>query len=276
MDGSEILLETLSVPTRKGKSPGLLQYHPRSDHHSKVACWATIFDLLTTCRQFRDHVERGVVGFGINHQMVDFQQNRRKDLDLVICSPGEPIAADSPTFAEVGQRFGVKLTRPQQKLLDSMPQLRSCKVGSVLVAVEAKACMTEHQKARPRLYDELSSSGLTINGDTGNAIAACHVMINTASTFVSPTRGGKTNQHSQPKAARVVLEKISELRRRSSETETGFDAIGTLLVECRNDGSKIRLVEELDDGTAVPSSQTYGEMIRRIATIYAARWRVLG
>lgn len=269
----EILLETLSVPTIKGKAKTPVQYHPRSDHHSKVACWATIFDLLVNCAQFRKHVERGIVGFGINHRMVDFQQNRKKDLDLVICCPGEPIDEHAPSFADVGRKLGVVMTDEQLATLAELPCLRSCSVGSVLVAVEAKACMTEHQKARPRLYDELSSSGLTINGDTATAIAACHVMINTASTFISPTRGGETNRHPQPKAARVVLEKISELRRRSSEQETGFDAIGTLLVACRNDGTPITLVEKLEDGTAVPASQTYQEMIRRIATIYAARWR---
>jgi len=275
MDGLEILLETLSVPTRKGKNSKPVQYHPRSDHHSKVACWATIFDLLSTCRHLREHAKEGSVGFGINHQMVDFQQNRKKDLDLVICSPSEDIEESSPSFADLGEKYDICLSAEQQKKLAGLPSLKSCKVGSVLVALEAKACMTEHQKARPRLYDELSSSRLTINGDTNTAKAACHVLVNASETFLSPTRGGKINEHKQPKAAKVVLEKIGELRRRSSENEAGFDAVGTILINCKNDGSPISLVRELEDGTVVPTSQTYEEMIRRIAKIYSSRWRVL-
>lgn len=275
MEGLDILLRTLSIPTRKGKASKPVQYHPRSDHHSKVTCWATIFDLLLTCGHLRKHAEEGIIGFGINHRMVDFQQNRKKDLDLVICSPGDAMEADAPTFGEIGERYGVRLTTAQVKKLEALPKLRSCSVGSVLVAVEAKACMTEHQKARPRLYDELSSSGLTINGDTKAAIAACHVLINAAESFVSPTRQGQVNTHSQPKAARVVLEKVGELRRRSSEDEVGFDAVGTILVDFKNDGSPVTLVGKMGDGTMVPISQTYEEMIRRISTIYSSRWRSL-
>jgi hypothetical protein len=60
--------------------------------------------------------------------------------------------------------------------------------ATVPVAIEAKACMTEFRKARPLLYDELNSSHLTIHGDTNGAIAAALVIVNIATTFISPTR----------------------------------------------------------------------------------------
>ncbi|MGH3182596.1 MAG: hypothetical protein ACRDOE_11920, partial [Streptosporangiaceae bacterium] len=41
------------------------QYHPRSDRHSKVACWAAFFDLLTTSALLRRHVAEGKVIFGL-------------------------------------------------------------------------------------------------------------------------------------------------------------------------------------------------------------------
>ena len=56
------------------------------------------------------------------------------------------------------------------------------------MALEAKACMTEFGKARPRLYDELNSSHLTIHGDTNSAIAAGFALVNAAESFVSPLR----------------------------------------------------------------------------------------
>jgi hypothetical protein len=48
MFGPEILVRTLSKATRVDRSGNRWQYHSRSDHHSKVACWGIIFDLLRT------------------------------------------------------------------------------------------------------------------------------------------------------------------------------------------------------------------------------------
>jgi len=51
--------------------------------------------------------------------------------------------------------------------------------------MEAKACMTAHQRALPRLYDELNSSHLTVHGAADHAIAAGFVMVNAATKFLS-------------------------------------------------------------------------------------------
>jgi hypothetical protein len=61
------------------------QYHPRSDRHSKVACWALMFDLIEACSLLRSHLEAGKVAIGINHTMRDFARDREKNLDLVVC-----------------------------------------------------------------------------------------------------------------------------------------------------------------------------------------------
>ena len=76
----------------------------------------------------------------------------------------------------------------QQQLFDAMPVAFEGPVGSVLMAMEAKACMTEHSKAGPRLYDELNSSHGIVHGASANALAVGFVMINAAHTFVSPDR----------------------------------------------------------------------------------------
>src|SRR6202030_3993931 len=93
---------------------------------------------------------------------------------------------------------------------DPSPESPVAVPATVLVAVEAKACMTEFGKARPRLYDELNSSHLTIHGDTNSAVAVGFAMINVAETFVSPIRNpwpladheAVINHHRQPRAAR--------------------------------------------------------------------------
>ena len=85
MDGPEILARTMTATRIPDQFGNLWQYHPRSDRHSKVACWAAFFDLLGTSALLHRHVAEGKVIFGVNHTMRDFKTRRKKDLDLVDC-----------------------------------------------------------------------------------------------------------------------------------------------------------------------------------------------
>ena len=87
MHGPDIIARTLSVRRPFGPSKQMLQYHSRSDHHSKLCCWAIAFDLLSTSSLLRQHVAEEKVCIGVNHTMVDFKTSRKKDLDLVIARP---------------------------------------------------------------------------------------------------------------------------------------------------------------------------------------------
>lgn len=281
--GDQIYVRTLSasrVPSATGRE---WQYHSRSDAHSKAACWGIVFDLLATCSLFKQHVQADKVGFGINHTMRDFRMNRKKNLDLVICTPRSSYGQKGTSFAELADQYRITLNSKELEELTALPILQRSDVGSVLVALEAKACMTEHIKACPRLYDELSSSFQTIHGDSTNAIASAFVTINAAAQFLSPVRNKDagvdgsaiSSSHDQPKSAKRVLEKIMELPRRSGEDGVGYDALGALFVECRNDGSEVSIVKTLCDGTEVNSIINYQSMIGRIATSYTSRFRGL-
>ena len=89
LHGPEILVRTLSGTAIKDRHGNSWQYHSRSDGHSKVACWGVVFDLLRSCSLLRRHVADGKVSFGINHEMRDFVHDRKKKLDLVLCTPIE-------------------------------------------------------------------------------------------------------------------------------------------------------------------------------------------
>ena len=131
--------------------------------------------------------------------------------------------------------------------------------------------MTAHIKALPRLFDELNSSQQTVHGATHEAIAAGFVMINAAPEFVSPPEGLR-NVHKQPHALERTLEKVRELPRRSRADEDGYDALGIVVVSCRNDGSVVELVER--PPAPQPSDiDHYDRMIDRLATLYAARFK---
>src|SRR5438105_8610001 len=152
----------MSTPQPTGKSGTPWQYHSRSDRHSKVACWGVLFDLLQQSSTLRRHAAQGKIIFGLNHEIRDFKQDRKKDLDLVIARPDPSAkAASGETFATLTKRYHVALDTMQTATLATLPALHSGPVGSVLMALEAKAAMTAHVKALPRLYDELNSSHAT-------------------------------------------------------------------------------------------------------------------
>src|SRR5215212_6492457 len=117
MLGPGILARTLTVPTVKGKE-ALWQYHPRSDHHSKVACWGILFDLLQHSKLLREHVESGRVVFGINHEMRDFRTGRKKDLDLVLARRGSGTIKNPLTFRSLMNKWGILLDAVAPSIFD--------------------------------------------------------------------------------------------------------------------------------------------------------------
>jgi hypothetical protein len=249
MYGPDVLARTLSKATRVDRYGNRWQYHSRSDHHSKVACWGIIFDLMLNSPLLNRHIDAGKVAFGINHEMRDFQHDRKKKLDLVLCAP----ASDRPakrmlTLPSMVDEYEIELAPSEGAALAELPLLRQAPVGSVLMALEAKACMTAHQRALPRLYDELNSSHLTVHGATDQAISAGFVMVNIARTYLSPDLN-KANRatapewstHDQPRDATLAVEKVRQIPRRSRTGLEGYDALAIVIVDCRNDGSPVRL-----------------------------------
>lgn len=279
MDGEAIFARSITASRIKDTHGNVWQYHSRSDRHSKIACWAVLFDMLQTCSLLREHVAAGKVCFGINHEMRDFKQDRKKNLDLVLCTRRDD--ASDRSFADYGKECAVLLTADEAAALAKLPTLHQAGVSNVLVALEAKACMTEHGKAVPRLHDELSSSHQTIHGDTSGAIAAGAVIINCADTFVSPDRNRKrvrsgkfvVNEHKQPAAADKMLAAIMKIPRRSEDSGNGFDAVGISMVRCANDGSAV-VIDSLAN-EKVPGIVKYDSFVRRLAHLYATKFSAI-
>jgi hypothetical protein len=240
-----------------------------------------MFDLIEDCSLLRSHLEAGKVAIGINHTMRDFARDREKNLDLVVCraaTTDRPRVKGRPqTFAELVEPYTIELIEAERAKLSAMPTAPLAQPATVLMALEAKACMTEFGKARPRLYDELNSSHLTIHGDTNSAIAAGFALINAADSFVSPLRNPwplgshptVVNRHNQPRDLRSVAAKLAQLRRRSRPDEEGFDALAIAVMQCANDGSAVALRANTGDYSDV---YDYGANVSRLAHIYATRF----
>lgn len=282
MIGLSVLVRTLSSTTRMDRYGNPWQYHSRSDHHSKVACWAVLADLMLSCPLLRRQVSEGTVFFGINHEMRDFAQDRKKNLDLVLCTrAGSRQPDDATTLASVMSALGIVPNDQEMLALASLPVLRRAPVGAVLVALEAKAAMTAHQRALPRLFDELNSSHLTVHGATDQAIAAGFVMINAAERYLSPDLNKKNrasepewSTHRQPRDAELAIAKVRQLPRRSRAGDVGYDALAIVVVEMANDGSPVILAES---PPSLPPGDihSYGSTIDRLAHLYATRFKDL-
>lgn len=292
----EILARTLSVASsgsgKKGYAHGnSWQYHSRSDRHSKIVSWGITLDLMTECSLLREHVEAGKVCVGINHEMRDFRNNKKKNLDLVLCrstrdgsaggsKPGKKQAAN---FAELAEIYEIQLQPNEAKALSALPALPIAHVSNVLLAIEAKAAMTEFGKALPRLKDELTSSFQTIHGDTEAAIAAGIVMVNMASQFISTDRNEfKLTERApvvsthKPGQAEKLINGMREIQRRSSQHDAGFDGLGILLLNCRNDGITPVAVSTTEPKVLQANDDFhYDRFIERLAQLYTTRFSKL-
>jgi hypothetical protein len=275
MFGPNILVRTLRQPFTADRFGNVWQYHSRSDRHSKVGCWGVALDLLAASSVLRSHAEQGKVVLGVNHEMRDFATGRKKNLDLVIARPAGPVPRRALRFADLAERYGVQLTTEESGLLDVLPVLHVGPVGAVLVALEAKAAMTAHVRALPRLYDELNSSHLCVHGASKQALAIAYVQVNAAAEFISSDlnkwplahQPAAVSTHRQPADALRVLDKVAEIPRRSASSEVGFDGVGVTVIDFRNDGGDVELVQGRP--APQPGEQfNYSGMIVRMANEY--------
>jgi hypothetical protein len=278
VDGPEIVARTLSRPAVPDRHGNIWQYHSRSDRHSKVACWAILFEMVQHSPLLRRHIEAGKVVFGVNKEMRDYRTNRTKNLDLVIAVPaGGPTLIRPATLADLAVRWSVRLTDAQQRKLAELPVFVEGPASMVLVALEAKACMTAHIKALPRLYDELNSSHLTIHANTDDAIAVGFAMVNASPTFISPDLNkhdlsqfpAVVSEHRQPLWADRTVAKLDVLRRRSARGpgQEGFDSFAIVVVDMANDGSPVRVVTE-PPAPATNDVFHYDQMLSRLIHLY--------
>lgn len=281
MNGERILARSLSsgaIPDKFGNS---WQYHSRSDRHSKIACWGVLFDLMLACPLLRRHTADERIGFGINHEMTDFVTGRRKNLDLVICVPrSDASVRGEVTFGDLIGHYDIQLTGPELDAFNSLPKLVRKPVGEVLVALEAKACMTAHTKAAPRLFDELSSAAQCINGSAPSAIAVGYVLVNCSDRFVSSDRNRRLrsvtnrvdNRDPQPGSCEKALATARRLTVRGFATDRGFDAVGVTMLSGVNDGTPYIIPS---GRPSLPSNDplSYEKMTHRLSGLYDTRFQ---
>jgi len=275
MRGPEILARTMSVPTRRGHSERPWQYHSRSDAHSKVACWAVMFDLLLECEPLRIAASEGRIGFGINHVMVG-PINKTLDLVVTMVPPSRSVRSRR-SFADMVSVYGIALDDTDTDVLGTLPRIdeedRADDVSEVAIALEAKACMTEHVKSLPRLHAEILATGYLAKRAAPRCITVSYSLVNAAPHFMTPSPGGRTNHHVQPSDAQRVVEMLGTAIPIARDVrDYGFDVIGVTVLDCRNDGSRVTVSSE----TPAPQRLDhihYERMIRSLCSEFRSRFR---
>lgn len=237
----QVLVRSLSAVPTAG-----WPYNPRSDRHSVVKCWGFLLDLVRACPLVGERLVSGEYVFGIN-SVVD-----GKALDLVVGRPGVWGGGRRPrAFGGYVESHGIALSGSDRAALQPYAGMLEGVVASPILAVEAKAVMTDHGGALPRLTDELSRFGAR---DVGIRVGL--LMVNVSGRFVSPGRQGGVNgvvetRHRQPHAALSVVDAVSRV--------SGYTGMGMVFVDCPNDGP-VRAV----DVPGCPGVE-YGGMVRRVA-----------
>lgn len=86
--------------------------------------------------------------------MRDYATYKKKDLDLVFARPGDGNSDRvGSSFKDLRLEYGISLDVGELAELDELPDIPVAPVGATQIALEAKACMTAHVKALPRLHD---------------------------------------------------------------------------------------------------------------------------
>jgi hypothetical protein len=275
MRGPEIIARTMSVATARGAKRGgsAWEYHSRSDHHAKLACWALMFDLLVECDVLRKAAADGRIAFAVNHVMVG-PINKTLDMVLTLDDPKRS-RAGSEAFAAMAAELRVALSDEDRAALLALPALRvegKDEVSEVAIALEAKACMTEHVKSIPQLHADILATGYLARKSAPHCITVSFTLVNAAETYRSPGTSGKVTRHTQPADALRVVEMIARTVPRAEELGGyGYDVIGVTVMDCRNDGSPVSVAASAAFAR-IGSRVHYDRMVRSICSEFRHRY----
>lgn len=285
MIGPEIIRATMSAEREygTGENMRIWQYHSRSDYHSKVAAVALMIDLLQESPELREHVDAGMVGFDVNPKMRD-STNREKTLDMRFGRIDDAIPRRrARTLERLVEDYEMELTDEQWAIVRSLPAVKEAYSKQELVVLENKACMTAFSKAAPRLRNELEGAVAAVNATDKRAVAGGLVLVNAADTFVSPVfrdngyaekEQRRPSHHMQPEDAQRAVQKLQNIRTRTSTDELGFDALGVLVLDAKNDGSTWTLVEDPRFGAPQPRDVWhYTKVVQKMAKLYRDRFK---
>ena len=230
-------------------------YHPRSNKHGNFLSRAILEDIVAHCPAFAKRARAGEIVAKLNGSLQ--VGPKRRNVDLLVGPP--------PGFAVPPSDGSIQMDVP----------------ATVELALEAKALMTEHLKARHNRLGDLEAVHETVHRYDENTIAVGVVTVNVSDVFFSQTRGKIHSHKNITQVGRRTVDLFRTLPlRHDPGTEPGFEAVSVIVVDFDN------LAQAPADEPA-PSRATliyktpappagdplhYATMIRRICKAYETRW----
>jgi len=223
-------------------------YHPRSNLHSNTLSELVLDDLLATCQRLREHAAAGKLVYSLNFKIMI--GGNEWNIDLVLGPPPAGLAQEVPAR-------GIQQARP----------------ATIRIAVEAKAIMTEHGKARRNRQRDLDSFHQYVHRYDTDTVAATLTVVNIAARFKSPLRPDMSVHRNVKQLVQDTLALLRLLPGRSAPGDpAGLEANGAFVVDYEN-------VEPRDSRllTAAPAPQVgdplhYDTFRQRICDRYVQRW----
>ena len=200
--------------------------------------------------------------------------NKTLDLVVTLADPDRRHEGNR-TFESMVGELGIRLSDDETTALDNLPRVRvegAKDVSEVVIALEAKACMTEHVKSIPRLHAEILATGYLARKASPHCITVSFTLVNASEAFRSPGNSGKVTAHHQPADARRVIEMLS--RAIPSATELGghgYDVMGVVVIDCSNDGSPVTVVTSAP-APGADSHVHYERMVRSLCSAFRRRF----
>jgi hypothetical protein len=224
-------------------------YHPRSSAHGNALCELVLRDLQSRCPKIAQDLAARRLVYDLNVKVQ--VGNNVWNIDLVL---GPPPAGVSPVMAS----DGIARMRP----------------ATIRIAIETKAIMTEHGKARRNRQRDLDSFHQFVHRYDASVIAAGLTVVNLADRFRSPLRSDVSIHRNVRRLVEETLVLLRLLPIRSALNEpAGLEANGALVVEHDNmDSRRTRLVTQ-QPGPQVGDPLHYDAFIQRICDQYAQRWQ---
>jgi hypothetical protein len=241
-------------------------------------------DLLRESPELREAVAEGRVGFQVNPKMRD-RTNREKTLDLGfgLVDDAAP-KGKARSLEELLVEYLAVLTPNDREVIAGLPTIREARSKQDLVVLENKACMTAHSKAAPRLRNELEGAVDAINSSDPDTVAGGLVLVNAADLFYSPVfrdngyvepSDRRPTWHHQPSDAAVCVSRLKNIPLRTKDKKFGYDALGIVVIDARNDGEPWTIEDDPALGAPAPDDiWSYTRMIQQLAKVYRQRINV--
>ncbi len=234
-----------------GTAPGELaryltehRYHPRSSKHGDAMCEFVLRDLHASCPGLSAMAGRGGIVYQTNYT-VNQGTPSEWTIDLVLGPRNDESQLQGPYIARDNP-------------------------SKVWIAIDAKAIMTEHGKARRNRQRDLNSMAEILHRMDPTPITGAYVAINMAAEFRSPLRNETTRHRNIERIVAETIPLMMEILEDQESGHPGLDAVGITVLDYSNTPRSVCRLVEAQPAPDRSSPLHYDNFIARLCEKFTA------